>query len=434
MTKMVIFVGYVRNAHLDYFLKKGYTVGLLRDKNNEDIGELEISQVDDYLDFVFPIDFTNQKVIENSLKSVYFKENTLLICLYDRYLLGTAYIANFLKLKQAKNLPVELARNATNKLLQRKSFLDHYPEISPQYKKIKNFHGAYTFARKYGFPVILKPANLSQSQLVSICNNLEELIAKSSYVFDNVAEVYKENHVYRTPQVGIEQYIVGKQFSVDSYIDFEGNITHTPICEQILGFDIGKDNFETIYSMYSDNISKEVQDKIYDAVEKSIKSMQIKGNPTHIEVRLTPKGECKIVEVNLRTGAYRGDMLEESYDFNHIENCLNIYLGHPVKTSTKLLKHSACPQFWAEEEGEFISIDGLDKVSELPSFIKMSKVARDLTGELVGPAELGYPKIAHLIMAHESKEQLMKDIETARKIVKIKVKKLPPTNLDDQIV
>jgi biotin carboxylase len=319
-------------------------------------------------------------------------------------------------------------------LLQRKSFLDHYPEISPQYKKIKNFHGAYTFARKYGFPVILKPANLSQSQLVSICNNLEELIAKSSYVFDNVAEVYKENHVYRTPQVGIEQYIVGKQFSVDSYIDFEGNITHTPICEQILGFDIGKDNFETIYSMYSDNISKEVQDKIYDAVEKSIKSMQIKGNPTHIEVRLTPKGECKIVEVNLRTGAYRGDMLEESYDFNHIENCLNIYLGHPVKTSTKLLKHSACPQFWAEEEGEFISIDGLDKVSELPSFIKMSKVARDLTGELVGPAELGYPKIAHLIMAHENKEQLMKDIETARKIVKIKVKKLPPTNLDDQIV
>jgi|688.fasta_scaffold58263_2 biotin carboxylase len=434
MTKMVIFVGYVRKAHLDYFLEKGYTVGLLRDKNNEDIGELEISQIDDYLDFVFPIDFTNQKVIENSLKSVYFKENTLLICLYDRYLLGTAYIANFLKLKQAKNLPVELARNATNKLLQRKTFIDNYPEISPQYKKIKNFHGAYIFTRKYGFPVIIKPANLSQSQLVNVCENLEELIAKGSYVFDNVAKVYEENHVYRTPQVGIEQYITGKQFSVDSYVDFEGNIFHTPVCEQILGFDVGKDNFETVYSMYSDNISKETQDKIYDAVEKSIKSMKIKGNPTHIEVRLTPKGECKIVEVNLRTGGYRSDMLWQSYGINHIENFLNLYLGYPVEVPTKLLKHSSCPQFWPEEEGTFVSIEGSEEVKKLPSFVSGLGISPSLAGSIVGPSELGHQRITYVIMAHENKEQLMKDIETARKIIKIKVKNLPSTISDDQSI
>lgn len=422
MTKTVIFVGYVRKAQLEYFLRKNYTVGLFRDMHNEDIGELEISQIEDYLDFVFPINFKSQKNVEETLKGVYFKENTILVCLYDRYLLGTSYIAQFLKLRQSENLPVELARNATNKILQRKLFENRYPEITPRFKQIKNFHSAYLFTRKYGFPVIIKPAGLSQSQLVNVCDNLEDLIKKGSYVFDNIARVYEENHVYRTPQVAIEEFLKGKQYSVDSYVDFDGKITHTPICNQTIGYDVGRENFETLYSGYTDDLNTKEKKIIYETVEKAIKAMNIRGNPTHIEVRLMPDNVCKIIEVNLRTGAYRSDLLFHSYGFNHIKNTLNTYIGLDVEVNYELKKHSTSPQFWSETIGEFERVEGIEEVMKLPSYIDhgqqlISKLSK--THEMVGPADFGYPKIVHFILAHESKEQLDKDLKKTFELVKV---------------
>jgi hypothetical protein len=423
MSKNVVFVGYIRKSYLDYFVEKGFTIGLIRDIENSNFCETaQIQDTEKHLDFVIPALFTSQKHIQDSLKYVKLKKETLLICLYDRYLLGTAYIADILNLTQKRSLPIELARNATNKIFQRKVFKEKYPEISPEYKQIKNFHGAYMFARKCGFPVVLKPANLSQSQLVNVCYNLEELITKGSYVLDKVAQVYKENHVYRLPQVGIEQYIRGKQYSVDSYVDLDGKITHTPICTQTLGFDIGKNNFETVYSMYSDDLREDQQDLIFQTVAKSIKAMGIYGNTTHTEVRLTESGECKIIEVNVRTGGYRSEMLWESFGIDHVENVLNTILNLPVVVPNKLQKYSACPQFWSEKEGVLKQINGLDEVKKLPSFKKLM-MNRDV-GDVVGPADMGHPKILVAILAHKDKDILEQDLLKIREIVTFEVEEV----------
>ncbi|MEI6728311.1 MAG: ATP-grasp domain-containing protein [bacterium] len=420
MSKNVVFVGYIRKSYLDYFVEKGFTIGLIRDINNPDFCESsQVTSTEKKLDFVIPVAFNSQKHIQDSLKFVRLKKETLLICLFDRYLLGTAYIADALNLTQKRSLPIELARNATNKIFQRKVFKEKYPEISPEYRQIKNFHGAYMFSRKYGFPVVLKPANLSQSQLVNVCYNLEELITKGSYVLDKVAQVYKENHVYRVPQVGIEQYIKGRQYSVDSYIDLEGKIIHTPICTQTLGFDIGKNNFETVYSMYTDDLTQGQEKLIFDTVTKSIEAMGIFGNPTHTEVRLTDSGECKIIEVNVRTGAYRAEMLLESFGIDHVENVLNTILHLPVEVSTGLKKYSACPQFWSEKEGVLKKIKGIEEVKNLKSFKKY--ITNREVGDVVGPADMGHPKICIAILAHQDKQILVEDLEKIRDIVQFEV-------------
>lgn len=420
MSKNVVFVGYIRKSYLDYFVEKGFTIGLIRDIENSNFCETtQVQDTERHLDFVIPASFTSQKQIQDSLKYVKLKTDTLLICLYDRYLLGTAYIADTLNLTQKRSLPVELARNATNKIFQRKVFKEKYPEISPEYKQIKNFHGAYMFARKCGFPVVLKPANLSQSQLVNVCYNLEELITKGSYVLDKVAQVYKENHVYRLPQVGIEQYIRGRQYSVDSYVDLDGQITHTPICTQTLGFDIGKNNFETVYSMYTDELNQTQENLIFETVAKSIKAMGIFGNATHTEVRLTDSGECKIIEVNVRTGGYRSEMLMESFGIDHVENVLNTILNLPVQVPTRLLKYSACPQFWSEKEGILKKIVGLEEVKKLASFKKL--LLNREVGDIVGPADKGHPKICVAILAHKDKKVLETDLLNIREIVDFEV-------------
>jgi hypothetical protein len=413
--KLVIFVGYVLKSNLDIFLKEGYAVGLFQDTDNPQIGEKFETEILPFLSFVVPLQFDNKSLLLKSLKLFYFNPKTLLVCVRDRYFYPMVQVAHILGLDQAKSMSIEVARNMTNKHFQRREFAKYYPEISPASKKISNFHGAYTFAHKYGFPVIVKPANLSQGQLVNICNNLEELVQKVSYVLDHVEEVYEEQHVYRKPQVIVEQFIKGRQFSVDSYVDFKGNIVHTPVCHQVISHDLGDDDFETYYSEYSSGLTEKEERLIFDTVSKAIKSLKIKGSPTHIEVKLTPEGKCQVIEVNVRTGGYRAEMLRESYDIDHIKNVINTYLGRPVSTNTKLLKYSACPQFWAEEEGIVTEIQGREEVEKLASFVQFKKHG---VGQERGPVSKGYPRIANAILAHEEKSVLVQDLVTIRKIVK----------------
>ena len=219
----------------------------------------------------------------------------------------------------------------------------------------------------------------------------------------------------------IEEYVQGQQYSVDSYVSIDGQIVHTPPCKQAIGNT--QESFETAASFYPADLDPVEEKIIYDTLDKAIRALNIKGSPTHIELRLDRQTkECKIIEVNLRTGGYRDFMLEHSYGINHVENVLNTYLGLPVKSASKLLNYSGCPQFWSEKEGYLQEVQGLEEARKLESvkyIIVQSKI-----GDVVGPAKLGHPRTVLATLVNPSKEGLMKDVERIRDIIKFKVKPL----------
>lgn len=419
-TKLAVFVGYAMRTNINYFQKMGYTIGIIEDINFPLQGPAIEKKTLPLIDFVIPADLRGWDKIKKSLRGFKFNPETILICNMDRYFFATSIIAELFELKQSEILPSSTAKSMTNKFFQRREFVKMYPEISPAFKRIRTFHGAYTFTRKHGFPVIIKPVNLTKGQLVNICNNMEELITKTSYVFDRVAKVYEENNVYRKPQVIIEEFITGKQYSVDSYVSPQGEIVHTPVCKQVISHDLGFDDFQTYYSGYDSGLDKKQTRVVLEAVTKSIESLKIKGSPVHTEVKIKPDGVAQIVEVNVRTGGYRAQLLKESYNFDHIQNAVSCYTGDKFVMKDKLLKHSAAPQFWAEEEGILVEIQGGEKIEKLKSFVKFAKVAKP--DSRIGPVNKGYGRVAYAILAHESADVLEKDLVKIRELTKIIVK------------
>jgi phosphoribosylamine-glycine ligase len=418
-SKLAVFVGYALLSNVEYFKKRGYAVGVIEDVNSPSHGGFSETTTKQYIDFVIPADLRNRRRIEKSFKGMDFHPDTILVCNLDKYFFATAHIAEHFKLKQSESLPSSIAKSMTNKFFQRKEFAKMFPEISPAYKRIRTFHGAYTFARKYGFPVIIKPANLTKGQLVNICNNMEELISKVSYVLDRVAKVYADNNVYRKPQVIIEEFITGRQYSVDSYVSPGGDITHTPVCKQVISHDLGFDDFQTYYSGYDSGLTQNEVDLVLDAVTKSIIALQIKGAPAHTEVKIKPDGTCQIVEVNVRTGGYRAQLLKESYQIDHIANAISCYTGDKVINKTELIKHSAAPQFWAEKEGVLKKVEGRKQIEQLRSYVSFAKVTK--YGKKVGPVNKGYGRVAYAILAHKDPEVLKEDLVTIRDIVKFTI-------------
>jgi len=415
MIKTVIFVDYATKFYIDYFHQKNYNIGLFKDIQGKPIEP----DIKNKLDFIIPINFTSSKEVAKSLQNFYFHPKTIVVCQKDKYLFITAKIIETLQLDQAKMLPLDFAKNVNDKSFQRKAFAKNYPEITPKSKKITTFHGAYTFARKYGFPVVSKPTDLAGSQLVNFSYNFEDLIAKISYSFEHLAEVYKNNQVYRKPKMIIEEYVQGQQYSVDSYVSIDGQIVHTPPCKVVVD-----DGYHTCWNdAYLDDLDPEEEKIIYDTVEKSIRALDIKSNPTHIELRLDRQTkECKIIEVNLRTGGYRDFMLEHSYGVNHVENVLNTYLGLPVKSASKLLNYSSLLRIWSEKEGYLQEVQDIQKITKLESVKSLSVLPQ--IGDLIEPSHLGYSHSVLATLVNPSKEGLMQDVERIRDIIKFKVKPL----------
>lgn len=420
MKKLVIFVGFVPKSYLDIFLKEGYEVGFFEDCANPQTSKTFLEHTMPKLVFKYSINFSTFRSIENSLKDLHIHEETILVCPRDNYFLANSKIAHVLGLRQSKLMSIDTARNITNKFFQRQLFMKQYPEITVPAKMIRTFHDAYLFVRKNGFPVIVKPANLSQGKLVHICNNLEELIRDVSYVLDTVAEVYRSQNVRRKPQVIMEKFIDGDQYSIDSYVDHKGNITHTPVCKQTISHDLGFDDFQTYYSGYSSGLPKEKEDEVRDVASKAIKALDLKANPTHIELKVTSSGEVKIIEVNVRPGGYRVSMLQESYGINHVLNMINTYTDKPVELKEKFIRHSSCPQFWSDTEGDLVNIEGVEEIKKLPSFVSFGTYVDK--GDKTGPVSKGYPRTCFAILASEDGESLKKDLIKIRKLVKINVK------------
>jgi ATP-grasp domain len=420
MKRTLVAIGSILSRDILYYNQLGWNVGIIADPDSMGsiIGLKEKHEGE--ISFVLPVNMTSQKSIRRSLKNVLLPNNTVLYNNLERYLLPRAYVADVLTLPEAQTLTIALATRATNKYLQRQVFSIHCPDVSVPFRKVTTFHQAYLFSRKYGFPVILKPAHLSQSQLVEVCEDLESLIKRFSYIFEHIQETYNINNVKRKPAVIIESFITGEQFSIDSAVDASGKFYHTPACKQYISREVSGQGFETSYSVYPSGLTTANEKRLQKAVEAAVNAIGIKSSMTHTELKITSNDEVKVIEVNMRMGGMRADLLPESYGINLLEAQTKITLGERLdQFPTTFKKYSAAPQFWAEDVGTLIRIDGVEEIMKLPSFVKDVSMLSKWEGKEVGPAQKGYPRLFHCILANESKEQFENDLQTTRSLLKV---------------
>jgi hypothetical protein len=420
MTKTVIFVGSVSNGILDYFVECGYSVGLFQEKQAFlRVGESSDGERNPQLDFIIPIDFSSRKSIENSVKNFYYKPDTLLFCSKDRYILPHAYLAHALNLNQRNLLPLDMVRQATSKLLQRKQFEKTHSEITPKFKKVRTFHSAYMFARRHGFPLITKPSSLSQSQLVNKANNLEELIKVVSYSLDHISDTYQRNKIHRAPTLLIEEFVPGKLYSVDSYVSTEGEIFHTKPCREFTGGEFGFPDASIPVSAYLEDYTKSDERTIYDTVSKAIQSLNIRGNVVHTEVKIMDSGDCQVIELNLRGGGRRADMLRESYNIDHNQNIIAAILNQRIETKNKLKKYSAYLKLSPKKVGVLKDIEGLNTMENSPMCLHLNILAQP--GYNVGPLNHGFPFTVTALYSSSDKKDLLKEVKHAMDTIKFHV-------------
>ncbi len=400
LIKKAIFVGSISLTGLNVAIEEGYTPYLLRHnlhrQHSDQYQQVLIPQLESVLD----VDFTDMTAVTDAAESFGIQSDTVFLFFKDNYLEPVVRLANHFQTIQAQALSIETMLKIKDKFQQKLALRKSPSELTSPGELAQTLVEAESFALTVGYPIIIKPINLSSSLYVKLAKNVDELRLAHNEVAQKVGK----------KEVILEKYISGDQYSIDSYVDYSGSIKHTPICRQHIGYDHGYNDFRTLYSEYPAEISLARKNSIQKVVEESISTLGIKGMVCHIEVKVDSSNNVFIIEINPRLGGYRHDMLKHSYGINHYRNMILTQLNINPIINGSFLAYSAAAQIWASIETIYPILPKFEQIQKLASTKKMTNLVK--LGTTYGPPDRGYGRIAVLILANSNKQAMYNDLNT----------------------
>lgn len=407
--KTVFFVGKPFNDFARWLAKQGYQVGIFKDSHAHRPLDEKI------FNFIIETDFTNQQSLISSLNDLPVNPDCL-IAIYENYIVPKVIISEHFNLP---TITLESAKLATDKYLMRQAFKNYDQRITPQFTQVTTKEELLEFAHHNSFPLILKPANLFKSLLVTKNDTLEELLQNWEIGQKTIKKIYKQEGVTRDPSFVVEEFMQGPVVSVEAFADQDGEVAVAPnVVDLIMGRDIGvSDNYNYSRKLPS-TLSPSTQQAVHEVAIQGVKALRLTSSPAHVEMIITNEGP-KIIEIGARTGGYRPRMYELAMGVDLYQ--AQIDAGTGVLPDMKVEKNHYCAvyEIFPNKDGLFKELAGLEELKALPSQIYLS-VKRN-KGEQVGLAKNGFRAVAVVVLASEDKNQLAKDASFVEKQVKVEL-------------
>lgn len=335
------------------------------------------------------------------------KQHTItgVITIYENYIRQTALIAKALRLP---GLPVDAADACTDKYRMRTLFMNASRKISPDFAEVNSFDDARMFTENHSFPVILKPANLAKSLLVSKINDTDELYAIYHTTREKLPAVYQQYAPHNEPKLIIEEFMEGSIHSVDAFVDGNG----TPhVLEQVAdyqtGYDIGYDDNFHYSRLLPSSLPVASVEAVRETAAIGCRALGMKNSPAHIEIILTKEGP-RIVEIGARNGGYRERMHGLANGINILENALRLAHNEPLDLTTLRTDSCAVLELFPKQPGIFTEITNEAALKNLSSLYTYA--VKQKFGTYVGSSSDGYKMCAIIILHSSDKEQFAKDL------------------------
>ncbi|MFA4871620.1 MAG: ATP-grasp domain-containing protein [Patescibacteria group bacterium] len=339
---------------------------------------------------------------------------------------GEAHINTFAKI--IPNVPylrtptAESLFWATDKITMRERMRVYDKKIIPRFTIVSktNKESIQKIKSKVGFPLVIKPAGLAASLLVSICFHEEELEETLRRVFRKIHTLYKENKRSAEPKVLVEQFMEGEMYSIDVYVSARGKVYFCPMVHVKTGRTIGFDDFFGYQQMTPTLLKKSSIEEAEGVAQKAVYALALRSTTVHIELMKTEEG-WKIIELGPRVGGFRPRLYQLSYGIDHSLNDVLIRIPKKPIIPKKVNGYSVALKFFAKDEGRLNELKGIKKIKKLKSFVGI-EVNKKL-GEQCRYAKHGGRSVCNLFMFNPSRSDLLADIRRAEKFLVIKTVK-----------
>jgi biotin carboxylase len=319
------------------------------------------------------------------------------------------------------NTPTELSLDwTTDKIRMRQLLRSYDKEISPKFLVV---HDATEetldkIERTVGFPLIIKPAGLAASLLVTLCYHREELEANLKNTVRKINQIYKKKKGRGEPQILVEEFMEGAMFSIDCYVNQRGVIYYTPLVHVKTGRSVGFDDFFGYMRITPVILKPHKIEAAQRVAQSAIEALGLRSTTCHIELMKTEDG-WKIIELGPRIGGFRHEMYELSYGLDHTLNDVLIRLPKKPVLTKKVRGTSVVMQFYAYQKGRLKALEGVNKVRKLESFSRID-ITKKL-GDMCDFARNGDDPVLTLVLFNPVRSRMLADIRRAEQAIQIKV-------------
>lgn len=413
MQKHILIVGKSFSGIKTYLTEHGYDFTVLQD-----------AMTTKFPDKIFKnrvvCDFSSTETMLDTVDKLNAnKKIDAIITTYEDYILPTSYISSHLGLP---GLSESAARACTDKELMRQMFALAPEKISPDFQVVADEKSLIQFASAHNFPLILKPANLSKSLLVTKGESLEKLIQNYHATLETIDSIYKKYAPNRKPKLIVEEFLEGPIFSVDAFVDASGQ---PHVLENVVdyqtGYDIGFDDNFHYSRILPSRLSQNDISAIRHVAAVGCRALGMTSSPAHIEIILTHDGP-RIVEIGARNGGYRERMHSLANDIDITKNAINLSFNLALDIAPKRDDHVGVFELFPKVPGLFDGIENLDHLRRLTSFNYLSIKVKQ--GDFVGKAGDGYKMCGVVILSHSNKEQFIRDTDFLSTHISVKTKLL----------
>lgn len=274
--------------------------------------------------------------------------------------------------------------------------------------------------RTVGFPLIIKPAGLAKSLLVSLCYHREELEEYLKKTVRKINQIYKKEKGRGEPQILVEEFMDGAMYSIDAYVNARGVTYHTPLVHIKTGRAVGFEDFFGYMRMTPVQLKPHKVEAARRVADKAIEALGLRSVTCHIELMRTEEG-WKVIELGPRIGGFRHEMYELAYGIDHSLNDILIRVPKKPIIAKKSKGFCAVLNFYSKDKGRLQSLQGINKIRQLASFSRLD--VKKKIGDMCDFARNGDVPIFDVTLFNKSRSNLLADVRRLEKAVQIKVKK-----------
>lgn len=321
------------------------------------------------------------------------------------------------------NTPTEASLDWTTDKIKMRQLLRGYDKaISPKFLVAHDAspETLERIERVIGFPLIIKPAGLASSLLISLCYHREELEQNLKNTVSKIDQVYKKKKGRGEPKILVEEFMEGSMYSIDSYVNQRGIVYHAPLVHVKTGRSVGYDDFFGYMRMTPVRLKQHKVDAARRAAESAIEALNLRSTTCHIELMKTEDG-WKIIEVGARIGGFRQAMYKLSYGIDHQLNDILTRIPKKPILPKRIRGYTAVLQFYPRTKGRLEMLEGINKVRKLESFNHIT--IKKKIGDMCDFASNGDDPVFDIILCNRDRSRLLADIRRLEQAIKIKIKK-----------
>ena len=305
-----------------------------------------------------------------------------------------------------------------NKIMMRQQFAIYDKSITPEFMVV---HDAKKKTRmeietRVGFPLVVKPAQLEASLLVTVCYHQEELEKTLKLTVRKINSLYKIRNRVSEPKILVEQLMDGEMYSVDAYINSRGKVYFCPMVHVKTGRSIGFDDFFGYQRITPTTLGKEAIAGAEKVSTTAVHALGLRSSSAHIELIKTNTG-WKVIEIGPRLGGYRHLMYSNSFNINHVANEIKIRIPEKPIIPKTILGHTAILVLYAKKEGTLSKLAGIKKIQDLVSFEKVT--VKKKIGDKCRYAKNGGDSVLTIYLFNKERSKLLADIRRIEQTVHI---------------